>query len=159
AGRWALDQPRYQGSVRSRERRCGLPEISPGGGFDAVVAVAQIDLVQIGLEYLRLLNPALESDRDERLLHLATERAIAVERELTAELLGDRAAALPWLSVAQVDERCARNRDNVEAVMVEKATILGRKHGRDHYARDPIERHAGAILSCERVHHVVVAVE
>ena len=85
-----------------------LSEESPRCRFDAVAAAAEIDLVEIHLEYLVLRVGSLDPEREERLLDLAGKCFLLGQEEIARELRrgvevtkSERwsPASLPWLAV------------------------------------------------------------
>ena len=105
----------------AREHR-GLPEgelvdaaaeVGVRRGIDAVGSGAEVDDVEVALEDLVLGVVALDLDGQQRLLDLARERDLIVEKQPARELLRDRRGALKLL-VREVGERrrerCRRNR-------------------------------------------------
>ncbi|MCY1495647.1 hypothetical protein D9M68_295520 [compost metagenome] len=75
--------------------------IDLSGGFDAVGAVAQVDLVDVELEDLVLAQFALDLQGEQDFVDLAREAAFAGEEVVFRHLHGDRAAASLYLAAFQ----------------------------------------------------------
>ena len=70
-----------------------LVEIIERRGGHAVIAGAEIDLVQIELEDAVLAEGLLDAQRQHDLAHLALERDLVAEQEVLGDLLGDGGGA------------------------------------------------------------------
>ena len=117
-----------------------LVEIVEGGGRDAVVAEAEIDLVEIELEDLLLRIGGLDAEGDQRLAYLALERALVADEEVLGDLLRDGGCALHMLGALQQDHHGARDAFRIDAVMRVEILVLGRDEGMLHQRRNRIAR-------------------
>src|SRR3546814_11901180 len=83
------------------------PELGPGGGAADLLraALAQVDLVEVGLEDRALVVARLDQQREQDLVELAGVSLLAADAQdaRARQLLGQRAAALPCLARLQVD--------------------------------------------------------
>ena len=106
-----------------------LMEVRARGGPDAAdraaAALAQVDLVQIGLEDLGLGVPPLHQRGQPRLARLAEERAARADQPILHELLGDGGAALHDAPRAQVGPRRPQQAARVHPAVLEEAMVLG----------------------------------
>ena len=136
------DHERDLVKVQLRER---LAEIELARETEAVhgalAVLPEVDLVDVGVHDVRLLEARLENDGHHRLLDLAAQRAPAVEEVVLDELLGQRAAALLDLARADVGEKRAQDRRQIDAVMLIELAVLDglerlRKHRRHLVRRD-----------------------
>src|SRR5690606_2859473 len=93
AGR-RLDQPGDDRGLAQLQLRGGMAEEFAGCRVDAIGAAAEIDAVEIELQYLLLGEAALQRQRKDRLAELAAEGADVGEEYVAGELLGDRRSAL-----------------------------------------------------------------
>ncbi len=90
----AVHHPGEERGFRKLQVRDRFPEIKLRGRGETVVAVSEVHLVGVHGEDLRLGVAALDLQREEHLLHLAAEAAVAaVEEEIAGELHGDGAGA------------------------------------------------------------------
>ncbi len=118
-----------------------LVEVILRRGVDAVGAAAEIGAVEIKLEDFFFRQPRLQPHGEERLLHLALERALVVEEEVLRELLGDRRAALHHAAGARVGAERAEGAGEVDAEMLVEAAILGGEHRLDQMIGKFLQRH------------------
>src|SRR5207245_11595820 len=84
---------KQRGFVESELFR-GLAEIKLRGGFEAVDAVTQVDLVGVQSEDLLLGETALDLDGKKRLLNLAMPRTVRREKQIARQLHGQGGGAL-----------------------------------------------------------------
>ena len=77
----------------------------------------------------------LQPQRQQHLLHLATQRLAAVEEQVLRHLLGDRRPALHQPSGPQVDHRGPQHADPVDAPMRPEPPVLDRHRGRRQRGR------------------------
>ena len=118
-----------------------LPEVAARRRLDAVVAVAEVDGVQVGVENLLLGVALLEPDRDRRFANLAREGAIRRQLLEPRELLRQGAAAFDDAAAAPVAPGGLDDARGVEPVMRIEAPILDRQQRVDHVRRHAVERH------------------
>src|SRR5690606_13537418 len=96
-----------------------------------VAALAQVDLVEVGLEDLALVVARLDDQRVQDLVDLAGPGLLAADAEQAAarELLGERAGALAGLAGLEVDPGRARDAAHVDAVVVGEIAVFDRLQG------------------------------
>ena len=113
------------------------PEPELGSRGDAVdrlrAALAEVDLVEVGLEDRALVVARLDQQRVQDLVELAGERLLLADAEQAAarELLGQRAGALLGLARLHVDEGRAQHAAEVDAVVVGEVAVLDRLQAGD----------------------------
>ena len=109
---------------RERHLARGFAEIDLRGAIHAVRAGAEIDAVQIELEDLVLGEQLLELTRARHLDDLARDRAVGREEKDLHQLLCDGRPALIEASRLEIDECCAGETAEIDAVMVIKTAVL-----------------------------------
>ena len=119
-----------------------LAEVVFGGGLDAVIRSAEIDVVQIRFEDRVLLHDLFALQREERFLHFALIRTLRAEDLVFDQLLCDRAAA-GRVAVSEDLKRCGKQTFEIDAAVLVKTHVLnGNKrvaqHFRDVFQIDPI---------------------
>ena len=135
-----------------------LAEVAARRRFDAVQAVAEVDLVEVELENLGLLVQHLDAFGEDELLQLPADGLVGREEALTRELLRDRAAALRGAAVADVGERGRRDANQVEPVMLVETLIFDRDDRVDQIRRIVGQRHVDALFVEDREGELVVGV-
>ena len=136
-----------------------LAEVAARRRFDAVVAVAEIHGVQIGVEDFLLGIAFFEADRDRRFPDLAREGPIRRQLLEARELLRqgatplDDAAAMPVAPGGFDDTR------GVETMVRKEAAVLDGEERIDHAGRHAVERHVDALFHIEREDLAVLAIE
>ncbi len=110
-------------------------------------ALAEIHLVQIGLEDLRLRVPLLHEDGQPGLSCLAQERPLASEEAILDELLGDGASALGYSSFVEVGPQRPPDGAQVEGAVIEEPMVLRGEHGVDEDLRSGGELDRAEIFS------------
>ena len=123
-----------------------LAEVAARRRFDAVQTVAEIHLVQVELEDLRLAVDALDARREDQFLDFAAIRLVRRQKALTRELLGDRAAALRLPPVPDVGQRRGGDADEVEAAVIVEPLILDRDERLRQVGRNLGQRHFDPLL-------------
>ena len=153
-GRVAVGPANHPGQQRGLGRRHLvdlLAEVRAGGGADAAdgaaVALAEVDLVQVRLEDLRLGVPPLHQRGQPRLAGFAEERAARADQPVLHELLGDGGAALHDAARAQVGPRRAQQPAGVEPAVLEEAVVLGGQHRVDQHQRHLGQPHRAMVLA------------
>ena len=136
-----------------------LAEEAERGGLDAVVAVAEVGLVEVQREDLVLRVRALDQQRRERFLDLARVGLLPVQEAHARELLGDRAAALPARARPGVGQHRRADAHDVDAVVLVEPLVLDRDDRLADVARHLLERHLDALLLEDREHRLVGLVE
>ncbi len=140
-----------QRALGGREILHVLPEVEARGARHAVdrvgAVLAQVDLVQVGLEDLALRVAGLEPEGARDLGELAAQRALGGEVDVLRELLGDRAAALGDAALLRVLDQRADAADRVDADVRVEAAVLGVEHGVDHVRGHALEAHDLAVLA------------
>ena len=127
--------PGQQRRLGDRDLARRLSEITLRGLFDAVGAGAEVNPVEIELENLRLGELALEPDREQRFLQLASDRAFLRQEKIFGELLRDRRAALGNAAVQDVGDEGAADAEGIDAVMLVEAPVLDGDEGLRHVGR------------------------
>ena len=150
---------RKQRRLRWRQRRRVLAEIAAGSGFDAVVAVAKIDGVEILLKDSLLGVALLQAEREHRFAHLPLEGSCRREAHRARQLLRNSAAAFANATGAHVAHGRADDADRIEAAVRVEAAILDGYDGIDHVPRDLIEGHVDALFGVEGKCWMALAVE
>ena len=139
-----------------------LAEVVAAGGLDAVVAVAEVDLVGVHRQDLVLRVAPLDLEGDEGLVDLARERLAGREEDRARELLGQGRAALRVAALLEVRDERREGAAHVHAAVAEEVLVLG---GDDRVAQDrgdvgprdedaPLDRVAGdrrAVAGHDRV--------
>src|SRR4029453_16911249 len=104
-------------------------EVVLGRGGDAVDAVAEVHLVQVGGQDPVLAGRPLQRGRVDRLDQLAVQAAPVAGDDVLDVLLGDGAAALAEVAAGQVDRDRPRDAAEVERAMLVVAGVLGGQDG------------------------------
>ena len=109
-------------------------EVVAGGGFEAVVAVAEVGQVAVVGQDLLLAQAFLELDGEQGLPDLPAPDLGAVEIERSRHLHGDRRGAREPLAPLPVLQRGARHADDVEApVGVEVPVLRAQEHALEDF--------------------------
>ncbi len=112
-----------------------LVEVEPGGGFDAVRAVAEVDLIAVEREDLPLGVALLDLDGEEGLLDLPLPGLLVIEEQLAGQLLGEGAGAgQPPLD--DVFDRRHHDPRHDDAEVAIEIGVLGREDGLAQPRRD-----------------------
>ena len=114
--------------------------------LDAVIAAAEVDVVEIHLQYLVLFVSLLELIGEHRLVDLALHALFIGEVAEFDELLADRGRALHIGAGLEVRPGRAEDADDVHAEMVVKARVLGRDERIAHQRRDLLDADPDAVL-------------
>ena len=114
-------------------------------------ALAEVDLVQIGLENRLLLVSGLHQERHHRFGELPLQGLLGGEKEVLDELLSQRAR--PLTDAARPDVRDERTGDaaQVDAVMALETLILDCEHRVREMTRQVIEPNEITLLPVESV--------
>ena len=123
-----------------------LSEVAARGRFNAVETVAEIDLVEVELENLRLAVDPLDSRREDQLLDFAAIRLVRRQEALTRELLGDRAAALRLPPVSDVGDGRGGDPHEIEPAVIVEPLILDRDQRLRQVGRYLGQRHFDPLL-------------
>ena len=158
-GRRRLDQPRERRGLDRCQLLCGRAEVAARRRLDAVIAIAEIHAIQIGLENCRFTKPSFDRDGEQHLPHLAAERSLSAQRIQPYQLLRDAAAAFDEPPGAQIGPRRAHHAHDVDAVMVIEAPIFNGEDRRHHVRGHAVQRYVRPILAEEREDRPVVHVE
>jgi hypothetical protein len=146
--RGPLGERGERGRFHEGELRRGMAEVVARRRVDAVPVVAEVDLIEIRLEDLRLAVVRLHLARRGLLAELARDRLVAAVHEIgmhvAHQLLRDRARAAR-VAADRVLE-CAGDADEVDAIMDVEALILDRDEGLADIQRQARERNAGPPL-------------
>ncbi len=139
-----LDQPGDERRFVNRESLRRLAEVSARSRLHAVVAVAQVHLVQIDFEDLVLAERVLDADGQKRLPHLAAQGLVVAEKGLARQLLGNRRPALRAAARAKIRDECPADAPAVQAVVLVEAPVFGGQHGMNQVRRNVGEAHRDA---------------
>ena len=127
-----------------------LGKVEFGGLPDAVdsllAALPEVDIVDVVFQDLVLGIPALGDVRHQHFLDLALPVALAGQKEVLHQLLGQRRAALAHVARREVDPGGLDDADQIDAVMLVKAMVLGGEDRVDEAGRNLRERHQAALL-------------
>ena len=113
------------GGLRNGQFVDRFVEIIQRGGGDAVIAEAEIDLVQVKLEDLVLRIGALNAEGEQRLLDLALERAFVGQEKVLGDLLRDRRGALDVLVALHEHEGRAQDAFRIDAGVMVEILVFG----------------------------------
>ena len=134
-----------------------LAEIGARRRFHAIGVFAQIDLVEVDGEDVVLAEVFLQPVGEDGLLHLARIAALGGEKELLDELLGDGAAALAGMSLAEIVDRRAQDRHGVHAHVPVEGVVLGGEKGHGQETRHVLEADDIAFFMAQRAEDLAVA--
>ena len=114
----------------------------------AVVARAEIDLVEIELEDALLRVGVLDAEGEDGFADLARQGGLVGQQEVLGDLLGDARGALrPLAGMADVGDHGAQHAHEVDAGMGEEALVLGRHEGLQHALGHGGHRHEHPLLA------------
>jgi len=106
------------------------PELA--GSADAVnrlsALLPQENLVQIGFQNGRLVEPGLDDQGIQRLIELAPERLLARQVKSAHQLLGERTGALPQFAGTQIHPHRPQHADRIDAPVALEIAVLYRLH-------------------------------
>ncbi len=136
-----------------------LAEKAARRGLDAVQPVAEIHLVQIELENLRLGVHPLDARGEEELLNLPMQRLVGREETLTGELLGNRAGALSGAAAPDVGQRGGSDADEIVASVFVESLILDRGQRVNDVRRYLGKRNVDALFLVDREDQSILFVE
>ncbi len=115
--------------------------------FDLDRAVlAEVDLIEVGLEDLRLAIADLEQDRHQGLAGLAPPGALGIQVQVLHELLGEGRSAVRHRPLLHVGPKRAGNPANGDAVVAVEVLVLGRNNGVGQHLRYAAECHRQPVL-------------
>src|SRR6185437_12514231 len=124
-----LGQRREQRSLRQCEIARMFGEVGLGAGFEAVRAAAEVDLIRVKREDLLLGKVALDLQREEDLLQLASVGLLRGEEEVARELHGDGGCPLRALVGVQVGVRRTNDSNEVHAAVRLEVLVLDGEDG------------------------------
>jgi len=134
-----------------------LAKIKLRGGGKPVVAVRQVDLVGVHGEDLRLGVAALDLQREQHLLHLAAEGAVAaVKEEVAGQLHGDGAGAFRFAALQQVTVSGPRDAREIDSPVILKVLVFDAGDGIEEYFGALLVGHEDAALQGEAADHLAV---
>ncbi|KAF0136726.1 MAG: penicillin-binding 1A family domain protein [Xanthobacteraceae bacterium] len=142
-----------QGHVAHR-----LAEIVLRGGFGPEGAAAHIGAVEIGLEDFVLAGARLQPKGEEGFLDLALDGAFVGQEQVLGKLLGQRRAALHHAAGAGIGGDGAEGADEVDAVVLVEAPVLGRQNRLDQVVGEFLQRHGIIVADAAPADLVAVAV-
>ena len=126
----------------------GLVEVAQRGRGDAVVAHAEIDLVEIELEDAVLAEGLLDPEGEQDLLDLAAVGLLARQQQVLGDLLGDRRGALRAARVAgEVGEQGASDALWIDAAVLVEVPVFRRQEGGDDPLRHSRQRKVQPVLA------------
>ena len=126
-----------------------MAEEGATGGIDAVGATAEIDLVEIKLQDLRLGELGLQGQGQDPFAELAVERAIVVQEHVARQLLGDGTSRGNTLVARHRHIDCADEAHGIHAGVHVEATVLDRDHGLLHRFRDLVGIEPFAVIGAQ----------
>ncbi|MPM37548.1 hypothetical protein SDC9_84166 [bioreactor metagenome] len=118
-----LREPREHGAFANSQFGKLLAKVVHGGGFHAVVRLAQRNIVQVRFQNLIFRDDGFHFESKVRFLNLALVVALGTEDFVFNKLLGNRAAA-GGIAVAQDFQRGGKQSLKVHAGMLVKAHVL-----------------------------------
>src|SRR5436190_21951301 len=102
-------------------------------------ALAQVDLVRIHGEDLFFGESHFEDHGDAGLGDFSPPGRNWRKKQVSRQLLCDRAAALQSMPLMKVRDECTDNPDRSEPVMIEEALVFTRRDRIDEHFRDVLE--------------------
>ncbi len=146
----AADHPGEQRGLAHVHLAHVLPEVDLGRPAHAVdrptAVLAEVDLVEVGLEDLFLVVAPFQHHGHRHLAQLPDRGARGRQEEILGELLGERAAALHEPPGARVGQRGPGDPREIQAVVAEEALVLDGEHGVDEVGRRVVERDGDAVF-------------
>ena len=134
------DDPGQEGRLADGQPLDVLPEEAARRRPDSVdgqaTLLAEVDVVQVGLEDRPLVVAPLEGEGEAGLENLPVPGASGGQDRVLHELLGQRAATLSDAAVPDVRPHGAQDGATVDAIVLEEPPILGREDRRDQMGRD-----------------------
>ena len=134
-----------------------LVEVHLRGGADAVRALTQEDPVQIQRQDLLLAELALQPQREEDLLELASQRTLRREHRVARQLHRDRAATFADAAGGDVAEQRPHETLPVDTGMAVEPRVLRREERVDDDLRNLLVRERNPALLAELRDELVVA--
>ena len=122
------------------ERIGVLVEVELGGRLHTIGTTAEVDGVEVSLEDLVFGHLLFESHRDRSFRDLALEHLRVADNAKLHELLGDGRTALLDATRRNVRHRRARDRCDVDPLVLIEAIVLDRQHRSNDLRRHLIER-------------------
>ncbi len=113
--------------------------------------LAQVHLVQIGLEDFTLAVVHLQQHRHEGFVDLARPGLAAVEKEILDQLLGQRAAALHHRAGLEVGNACPEYALGADPPMVVEAAVFHRHEAQGQQPRHVIELDQHTVFAMLRI--------
>gem|GEM_PF-3503239 len=157
--RWRFEQTCQHGSFGETHILDVFTKVKLGCCRDAEGAAAHIGAVEIKLEYLFLAQIAFKPDCKESLLDLAFDRALIGKKQIFGKLLCESRAALNNTVGAQVLAQRTAQPPEINAVMIEKATVFGAKHSFEDVVWQFVNRHSLPVQDAALADFVTVTVE
>ena len=114
---------------------------------DAPGAAAEVDLVQIEIEDFVLREGLLDPPRENDLAHFTRVGSLRCQQETLHHLLGDRACTLRDAAFAEIGEGGAKDRHEVDALMLEERAVFSRDEGELDESRDLVDWDEASLLS------------
>src|SRR6185437_1504371 len=160
--RRSLRQRREHGAFRNREIADTLAEQIATRCLDTVNTVAQVDDVEVELQYLILCEIAFEQPGEAHLQQLLTKRAPAVPANgegVSHDLHGDRGKSFTHTAGANVSEGGADERVPVDPVMVIETAVFRRDECLAHGNRNRAQWYIDAAHDGEPADEISFAVQ
>ena len=123
-----------------------MPKYFLRGGVDAVAALAEVDGVEVPLDYLVLVVLLLELGGLEDLYQLALHGDFLVAGEVLYELLGDGGAAEGVVAAGEHGEHGTDGAVPVHALVLIEAVVLDGDEGLDEVVGDVLEVDPDAVF-------------
>ena len=146
----SLHQADQQGDLLRPQLLQPAPEIELRRGAETVhrlrALLAEEHVVDVGLEDAPLAVMRLQQQRHQRFVDLAGQRLVAAQEQVAHQLLGQRGAALHGVAGAQVGQRRARDRTEVDADVVLEIAVLDRLQALDQQRRHVAQLDEAALL-------------
>ena len=102
------------------------------GRGESVRALAEIDLVDIELEYLVLGEAVLDLEREQHLVKFARKGFFLGQKKIARNLHGDGAGTLARPAGHEIRQRGANDTDIIDPAVLVKPLVLGREYGLAH---------------------------
>ena len=150
-----LDDRGEQRRLGDRQLAGTLPEVEARRLSHAVdlrrAALAEVDLIQVGLEDRLLVVPGLDEQGHHGLGELSLQGLLGGEEEVLDELLGQRARTLTDAPRPEVRDERAGDAAEIDTMVTLEALILDGQHRVGEMTRQVIEPNEVALLPGESV--------
>src|ERR1700722_3611912 len=157
-GDGALRQAGQQGSFGQRQVLGVFGKGELRGGFKALHAAAEINLISVECEDLLLGEGAFNLNGEVGFLQFSSSGALGGEKEVARQLHGQRGRALDAAVAAQIVKHRAGDAQDIDAPVRLEALVFNGNDSLAEDGREVIETDDNAALECERTDNVVVAI-